>query len=122
MPVMGTYRSRNSVTCPLTPDEIRALVIARTRVGRRGYRPDQVDGILARVAEETAQRCRQLDQLYAENERIKNALRTWQSRQAMARPAHSPPQPPPQPPPHPPPQLLEELPPPLPPPPASHLL
>ena len=84
---MGIYRSGNSVdvTRPLSPDEIRALVIGRTRIGQRGYLPDQVDAILARLADETAYRCRQLDQLCAENERIKEALRTWQSNQARTR-------------------------------------
>ncbi|GAB2932709.1 hypothetical protein GCM10027280_20500 [Micromonospora polyrhachis] len=77
---MGTYRSRNGG--PLTADGIRNARLSYTRFGRRGYQPAQVDALLARLAKETADRCQQIRLLQAENDRIKDALRTWQTEQA----------------------------------------
>ncbi|MGW0433726.1 DivIVA domain-containing protein [Micromonospora sp. NPDC003197] len=80
---MGTYRSRNGG--PLGPDGIRRVRLSYTGLGRRGYQPAQVDALLARLAAETADRCHQIRLLQAENDRIKNALRTWQTEQANRR-------------------------------------
>jgi len=56
-----------------------------TRFGQRGYQPAQVDALLARLAAETADRCQQIQLLQAENDRIKNALRAWQTEQTEHR-------------------------------------
>ena len=81
---MGTYQSRN--TRPLSQDAIRNWRLPYTRLGRRGYQPAHVDALLTRLAAETADRCHQIRELQAENDRIKSALRTWQTEQANNRP------------------------------------
>ncbi|MFG1953064.1 hypothetical protein [Micromonospora sp. NPDC048830] len=82
---MTVYRSRNSLRGPLTPDRITALLLPLTRVGRRGYRTGDVDALLHRLAHELRARTRERDRALAENQRIRNALRSWQSDQARAR-------------------------------------
>ncbi|GAA4565659.1 DivIVA domain-containing protein [Micromonospora sp. 4G57] len=76
---MATYRSRNALAGPLTPDRLTAVDLPRTSLGRRGYRPDEVDALLHRLAYELNERTRQLDHALAENDRIKRALRSWQA-------------------------------------------
>ncbi|WP_406077233.1 DivIVA domain-containing protein [Micromonospora sp. NBC_00858] len=79
---MAVYRSRHTLTGPLTPDRIAAVALPRTRLGRRGYEPDHVHALLYRLAQELHERGRQLDLAQAENHRIKHALHTWQTQQA----------------------------------------
>lgn len=82
---MTVYRSRNALRGPLTPDRITALPLPLTRLGRRGYRVDEVDALLHRLAYELRERTNQLTEVRAENWRIKNALRSWQSAEAARR-------------------------------------
>ncbi|MEU9504805.1 DivIVA domain-containing protein [Micromonospora sp. NPDC048170] len=82
---MAVYRSRHSQPGPLTPDRVLGVALPRTPLGRRGYRVDEVDALLYRLVHELRDRSRQLDLTRAENHRIKEALRTWQARQAEER-------------------------------------
>ncbi|MEV5763608.1 DivIVA domain-containing protein [Micromonospora sp. NPDC052213] len=82
---MAVYRSRHAPPGPLTPDRIIGVALPRTSLCRRGYRVDEVDALLHRLAHELRDRTRQLDLTRAENHRIKEALRTWQTRQADER-------------------------------------
>ncbi|MEV6816644.1 DivIVA domain-containing protein [Micromonospora sp. NPDC051296] len=82
---MTIYRSRNALTGPLTPDRIVALTLPCSRLGRRGYQVDDVDALLRRLAYELGERSRQLTEVRAENRRIKDALRSWQTDQSAAR-------------------------------------
>ncbi|MFR9780284.1 DivIVA domain-containing protein [Micromonospora sp. MS34] len=81
---MTVYRSRHALRGPLTPDRIAAL---RLPTGRRGYRVDDVDALLHRLAYELRERARERDEARAENRRIKDALRRWQSAEAARRSA-----------------------------------
>ncbi|MEU8261262.1 hypothetical protein AB0C02_11660 [Micromonospora sp. NPDC048999] len=76
---MAVYRSRNALAGPLTPGRIRELPLPRTQLGRRGYRPEDVDALLHRLACEVGERARRLDLAQEENRRLKQALRTWQT-------------------------------------------
>lgn len=75
---MGVYRSRNAFAGPLTAGRLRELPLPRTPLGRRGYRSDDVDALLHRLAYEIGERSRQLDLVREENRRLKQALHTWQ--------------------------------------------
>ncbi|GAB3171364.1 hypothetical protein FHX75_1235 [Micromonospora palomenae] len=76
---MTVYRSRQALRDPLTPDRITTVPLPLTRRGRRGYQVDDVDALLHRLAFELLKQSRQLEDVRAENQRIKRALRTWQS-------------------------------------------
>ncbi|MFI2649681.1 DivIVA domain-containing protein [Micromonospora fulviviridis] len=78
---MTVYRSRHVLRGPLTPDRIAAVSLPLTRRGRRGYRVDEVDALLHRLAFELQRRTRERDETRAENQRIKGALRAWQAEQ-----------------------------------------
>ncbi|MER7417745.1 DivIVA domain-containing protein [Micromonospora peucetia] len=80
---MATYRSRHALAGPFTSGSIRELKLPRTRLGRRGYRPEDVDALLHRLTYELRQRSRRLDLAEQENERLKQALRTWQTRSGV---------------------------------------
>lgn len=82
---MGTYRSRDPLTGPLTPERVVAVALPRTGLGRHGYRIDDVDALLHRLAYELRERSRQLDLVRDENQRIKHALRSWQADHATRR-------------------------------------
>ncbi|SCG43469.1 hypothetical protein [Micromonospora halophytica] len=82
---MAVYRSRNALAGPLGPDGLTTVTLPRTPLGRRGYRPADVDALLHRLTHELRERTRERDRAYAENQRIKNALRTWQSARTAAR-------------------------------------
>ncbi|KAB1915199.1 hypothetical protein F8274_04590 [Micromonospora sp. AMSO31t] len=75
------YRSRHALRGPLTPDRIAAAPLPLTRRGRRGYQVDEVDALLHRLAFELQRCTRERDDVRAENQRIKGALRAWQSEQ-----------------------------------------
>ncbi|MGB2567652.1 DivIVA domain-containing protein [Micromonospora citrea] len=85
---MAVYRSRHALAGPLTPDRLTAVTLPRTPLGRRGYRPADVDALLHRLAHELRERTRERDRAYAENQRIKDALRTWQSARTAVRQGH----------------------------------
>ncbi|MEU4781990.1 hypothetical protein [Micromonospora sp. NPDC023633] len=76
---MAVYRSRNALVGPLTSGGICAPALPRTRLGRRGYRPEDVDALLHRLAYELGQRTRRRDLAEQENDRLKQALHTWQA-------------------------------------------
>ncbi|MEH0818551.1 MULTISPECIES: hypothetical protein [unclassified Micromonospora] len=82
---MTVYRSRNALTGRLTPERIVGLSLPLTGRGRRGYRVDDVDLLLHRLAYELGERNRQLEVAREENRRVKNALRSWQSDRAARR-------------------------------------
>ncbi|MFU8851510.1 hypothetical protein ACNAW0_11085 [Micromonospora sp. SL1-18] len=82
---MTVYRSRNALRGPLTPDRITAMPLPLSGRGRRGYQIDEVDALLHRLAFELGERSRQLGEVRAENRRIKDALRSWQSAEAARR-------------------------------------
>lgn len=82
---MAVYRSRHALPGPLTPDRVLDVTLPRTPFGRRGYRVDEVDALLYRLAHELRDRSRQLDLTRDENHRIKEALRTWQTRHTEER-------------------------------------
>ncbi|MEU7917420.1 hypothetical protein [Micromonospora zamorensis] len=86
---MTVYRSRHTLTGPLTPDRIAALDLPRTRLGRRGYQPEHVQALLCRLSHELHEQGRQLDLVRAENHRIKDALRTWHTQWARLAPGRS---------------------------------
>ncbi|MEU5943749.1 DivIVA domain-containing protein [Micromonospora sp. NPDC047548] len=92
---MAVYRSRNALAGPLTPDRLATVALPRTPLGRRGYRAGDVDALLHRLAYELHHRIRERDQALAENQRIKNGLRAWQSARLAEPPSSCPPQPPP---------------------------
>ncbi|MGW5667452.1 DivIVA domain-containing protein [Micromonospora sp. NPDC003776] len=78
---MTVYRSRHAPRGPLTPDRIAALVLPLTGRWRRGYQVDEVNALLHRLAFELQRRTRERDEMRAENQRIKGALRAWQAEQ-----------------------------------------
>ncbi|MFU8849921.1 hypothetical protein ACNAW0_02865 [Micromonospora sp. SL1-18] len=82
---MAVYRSRNAFAGPLTAGRIRELALPRTPLGRRGYRPEDIDALLHRLAYEVGERTRRLDLVQEENHRLKQALRTWQAECAATR-------------------------------------
>ncbi|MEG3632460.1 DivIVA domain-containing protein [Micromonospora palythoicola] len=63
----------------LTPHEVRTRTFDRRR---RGVDPDQVREFQAMVADELADLHRQFRTVAQENERLKRALRDWQSMHA----------------------------------------
>ncbi|SCL59816.1 DivIVA domain-containing protein [Micromonospora chersina] len=73
---MTVYRSRHALAGPLTPNRIAAL---RIPTARRGYRPEDVDALLHRLAFELQRRTQERDEARHEGQRIRGALRSWQS-------------------------------------------
>ncbi|WP_204335621.1 MULTISPECIES: hypothetical protein [Micromonospora] len=78
---MTVYRSRHALRGPFTPDRIAGLALPLTRRWRRGYQVDEVDALLHRLVFELQRRTRERDEMRAENQRIKGALRAWQAEQ-----------------------------------------
>ncbi|MFI6824429.1 DivIVA domain-containing protein [Micromonospora sp. NPDC050187] len=77
------YRSRYCV--PLLPAQVRDRRFRRTRLGRRGLDPEDVQRFLDRVALELADAQEAAERARRETHRIKDALRRWQSEQARSR-------------------------------------
>lgn len=81
-----SLRERFTTTYPrLDPHRVRAMIFRRTSWLRRGLDPTAVYAFAARVAAELEARERDLAVVRAENIRIKNALRDWQSQMAVTR-------------------------------------
>ncbi|MGW0436601.1 DivIVA domain-containing protein [Micromonospora sp. NPDC003197] len=76
----ASYRSRFCV--PLDPGDVRSRRFRRARLGRRGVDPDEVRAFLDRVALELAYAQESAQQARRDSQRIKDALRCWQSAQA----------------------------------------
>jgi cell division septum initiation protein DivIVA len=74
-----TYRSR------LSPDKVRGRSFSRAPLGRRGISEDEVNQFCGRMAEEISQWEAENAALRTENDRLKTALRQWQTEQATKR-------------------------------------
>ncbi|MFI5836239.1 DivIVA domain-containing protein [Micromonospora sp. NPDC051300] len=81
---MAVYRSAHALVGPLTPGRVEAVELPLTSRLRRGYRTEDVDAVLHRLAYELAERSRLLGMVSAENRRIKGALRDWQTARSAA--------------------------------------
>ena len=66
----------------LSPDKVRHAEFSRTTIGRRGYNTEEVDRFLNRLAEELAARDAREARLRVEAEKVKGALKDWQSANA----------------------------------------
>jgi cell division initiation protein len=64
---------------PLSPEQIRQARFTRTGIGRRGYHEPEVDELLGRLAGDVDGWIAETTNLRAENQRLKSALRDWQS-------------------------------------------
>lgn len=69
----------------LSPEKIRAQTFSRVPLGRRGVSEEEVDQFCARLADEVAAWAAENAGLRSENDRLKTALRQWQSEQATKR-------------------------------------
>lgn len=67
---------------PLWPSQVRSRRFSLVRFGRRGLDPEEVTAFLDRVAGDLAWAYAEVATLREQNKRIKDALRSWQSRQA----------------------------------------
>ncbi|MER7332183.1 MULTISPECIES: DivIVA domain-containing protein [unclassified Micromonospora] len=90
--VRRRQRSANGPTCyrsaayhPLRPWQVRERRFRPTPLGRRGLDPQEVREFLDHVAGDLAVVYDALAQSRRETDRIKDALRRWQSEQARAR-------------------------------------
>ncbi|MEU5941724.1 DivIVA domain-containing protein [Micromonospora sp. NPDC047548] len=79
----GCYRS--AAYHPLRPWQVRERRFRPTPLGRRGLDPQEVREFLDRVAGDLAVVYDALAQSRRETDRVKDALRRWQSEQARAR-------------------------------------
>jgi DivIVA domain-containing protein len=69
----------------MTPARLRATQFPRAAVGRRGYSAEAVDQFLRRMAEEITGRDAAEANLRAQLDRLRRALKQWQSRQLERR-------------------------------------
>jgi DivIVA domain-containing protein len=69
----------------LTPERVRATQFPRPPVGRRGYSADAVDQFIRRVADEIGGRDAAESALRAQVDRVRRALKLWQSEQLERR-------------------------------------
>jgi DivIVA domain-containing protein len=69
----------------LTPARVRSTQFPRAAVGRRGYSPEAVDQFVRRVADEIMGRDAAEANLRAQLDRVRRALKQWQSRQLERR-------------------------------------
>jgi len=65
---------------PLSPDQIRHMTLSRTGLGRRGYVEHDVDLLLSRIAADIEGWIAETTAVRAENDRLKQGMREWQSR------------------------------------------
>ncbi|SCG39593.1 DivIVA domain-containing protein [Micromonospora halophytica] len=83
--VLGPTCYRSASYHPLRPWQVRERRFRPTPLGRRGLDPGEVEEFLDRVAGDLAVVYDALAQSRRETERVKDALRRWQSEQARAR-------------------------------------
>jgi DivIVA domain-containing protein len=69
----------------LTPARVRSTQFPRAAVGRRGYSAEAVDQFVRRMAEEITTRDAAEANLRAQLDRVRRALKQWQSRQLERR-------------------------------------
>ena len=79
---MYSYRSTGA---RVTVGQVNKTRFAMTSLTRRGYQPDEVDKFLALVADELASRDQREAALKADADKLKEALRNWQSQQSSQR-------------------------------------
>jgi DivIVA domain-containing protein len=72
LPVLRTAPDRR---IRMSPREIRRARFAETRLGRRGYEREEVDRLLARVAEDAQNAADEIDVLRAELQRLRDYYR-----------------------------------------------
>ena len=83
--VHGPSCYRSATYHPLRPWQVRERRFRPTPLGRRGLDPQEVSEFLDRVAGDLAAVYDALAQSRRETDRVKDALRRWQSEQARAR-------------------------------------
>ncbi|SCL68218.1 DivIVA domain-containing protein [Micromonospora citrea] len=83
--VLGPTRYRSAAYHPLRPWQVRERRFRPTPLGRRGLDPVEVREFLDQVAGDLAIVYDALAQSRRETDRIKDALRRWQSEQTRAR-------------------------------------
>ncbi|MFC3499971.1 DivIVA domain-containing protein [Micromonospora krabiensis] len=83
--VVGPTCYRSAAYHPLRPWQVRERRFGSTPVGRRGLDPQEVGEFLDRVAGDLAAVYDALARSRRETERVKDALRRWQSEQARVR-------------------------------------
>ncbi|ABP53985.1 DivIVA domain-containing protein [Salinispora tropica] len=76
---------RSAAYDPLWPWQVRGRRFRSTPLGRRGLDPHEVGEFLDRVAGDLAAVYDALARSRRETDRVKDALRRWQSEQAQAR-------------------------------------
>lgn len=69
----------------MSPEKIRSHTFSRVPLGRRGVSEEEVDQFCGQLAEEVAVWAAENAALRTENDRLKTALRQWQSEQATRR-------------------------------------
>ena len=79
---MYSYRSSG---VKVTVGQVNNARFPMTSLTRRGYQPDEVHRFLARVADELASRDQREAALRTDAEKLKEALRSWQSQQSSQR-------------------------------------
>ncbi|WP_027659707.1 DivIVA domain-containing protein [Salinispora fenicalii] len=80
--VLGPTCYRSAAYDPLWPWQVRQRRFRSTRLGRRGLDPQEVGEFLDRVAGDLAAVYDALARSRRETDRVKDALRRWQSEQA----------------------------------------
>lgn len=83
--VSGPAWYRSASYLPLRPWQVRERRFRPTGLGRRGLDPQEVGEFLDRVAGDLAAAYNQVARSRQETDRIKDALRRWQSEQARVR-------------------------------------
>lgn len=83
--VLGPTCYRSAAYHPLRPWQVRGRRFRSTPLGRRGLDPQEVWEFLDRVAADLAAVYDALTSSRRETDRVKDALRRWQSEQARAR-------------------------------------
>lgn len=79
---MYSYRSSGA---KVTAGQINNARFPMTSLTRRGYQPDEVHRFLAKVADELASRDQREAALQADADKLRDALRSWQSQQSDKR-------------------------------------
>jgi len=79
---MYNYRSSG---VKVTVGQVNNARFSMTSLTRRGYQPDEVHSFLERVADELASRDQREAALRTDAEKLKQALRSWQSQQNSQR-------------------------------------
>lgn len=79
---MYTYRSSGT---RVTAGQINKARFSMTSLTRRGYQPDEVHRFLEKIADELANRDQREAALQADADKLREALRSWQSQQSDKR-------------------------------------